>query len=149
MFVTLFGISMLVKPVQLSKATDPMLVTLLGISILVKLLQPENADEPMLVTLLGISILVKPVQSRNAYAPMFVTLLGISMLVKLLQPENAPRPMLVPPVIITFSKFVGTYDVPPKIYPKYVLIVPSNVAPTNGIVSLIKLGIAFKALSFI
>ena len=40
MFVTLSGISILVKPVHLRNAYAPMLVTLLGISMLVKLLQP-------------------------------------------------------------------------------------------------------------
>ena len=43
MLVTLFGIVMLVKPVQLSNAESPMLVTLLGISMLAKLLQSRNA----------------------------------------------------------------------------------------------------------
>ena len=33
---------------------------------LVKPVQPSNASEPMLVTLSGIVILVKPVQPRNA-----------------------------------------------------------------------------------
>ena len=42
---------MLVKPLQLWKAEEPMLVTLSGIMILVKLMQPEKAGEPMLVTL--------------------------------------------------------------------------------------------------
>ena len=40
----------------------PMLVTLFGISMLVKPEQPEKAQAPMLVTLFGIVILVKPVQ---------------------------------------------------------------------------------------
>ena len=40
MLVTLFGIVILVKPVQLQNAASPMLVTLSGIVILVKPLQP-------------------------------------------------------------------------------------------------------------
>ena len=40
-----------------------MFVTLSGIAILVKLLQLEKADSPMLVTLLGITILVILLQS--------------------------------------------------------------------------------------
>ena len=43
-----------------------MLVTLSGITILVKLVQIENAKLPMLVTPSGITILVKPVQLENA-----------------------------------------------------------------------------------
>ena len=39
MLVTLFGIVILVKLLQLQKAFSPMLVTLFGITILVKLLQ--------------------------------------------------------------------------------------------------------------
>ena len=39
-----------------------MLVTLLGIVMLVKLLQLENVYSPMLVTLLGIVMLVKLLQ---------------------------------------------------------------------------------------
>ena len=41
MLVTLLGISMEVKPMQLEKALFPMLVTLLGISIEVRSEQPE------------------------------------------------------------------------------------------------------------
>ena len=40
MLVTLSGMVMLVKPVQFSKAEDPMLVTLSGMVMLLKLLQP-------------------------------------------------------------------------------------------------------------
>ena len=43
MFVTLSGIVMLVKLLQLRKAPERMVVTPSGIVILVKLLQPENA----------------------------------------------------------------------------------------------------------
>ena len=58
MFFTLFGIVMLVRPVQLSNAYCPMLVTLSGIVILVKLEQPAKAALSILVTLLGIEKLV-------------------------------------------------------------------------------------------
>ena len=57
----LFGIVILVKPVQLLNEL-PMLITLSGIVTLVKLVQPENAELPMLVTLSGIVILLKLVQ---------------------------------------------------------------------------------------
>ena len=43
MLVTLFGISIEVKPLQLLKAYSPMLVTLLGMATEVKPLQPEKA----------------------------------------------------------------------------------------------------------
>ena len=43
-----------------------MLVTLFGIDILVNPLQSENALSPMLVTLIGIDILVNPLQEQNA-----------------------------------------------------------------------------------
>ena len=43
MLVTLSGIVMLVRPVQLSKALFPMLVTLAGIVMLVRLVQPPKA----------------------------------------------------------------------------------------------------------
>ena len=39
-----------------------MLVTLFGMVMLVKPLQPESAEYPMLVTLFGIVMLVKPLQ---------------------------------------------------------------------------------------
>ncbi len=61
-----------------------MFVTLLGISILVRPEQPINAPHSMLVTLLGISMLVSPEQSANAPHPMLVTLLGITVF---LQPK--------------------------------------------------------------
>ena len=43
MLVTLFGIVMLVKPVQPENALYPMLVTLFGIVTRVKAIQLENA----------------------------------------------------------------------------------------------------------
>ena len=56
MLVTLSGIVMLVKLVQLENAESPMLVTRSEIVMLVKLLQSENADSPMLVTPSSITI---------------------------------------------------------------------------------------------
>ena len=50
MLVTLLGIVMLVRPVQLWKAPIPMLVTLLGIVMLARLSHQKNASSPMLVT---------------------------------------------------------------------------------------------------
>ena len=44
-------------------ASSPMLVTLFGMVMLVKPVQSENALAPMLLTPSGISILVKPVHS--------------------------------------------------------------------------------------
>ena len=43
-----------------------MLVTLFGIVMLVRPVQPENASPHILVTLFGIVTLVKPVQWPNA-----------------------------------------------------------------------------------
>ena len=51
MLVTLSGMVMLVRLVQLN-ASCPMLVTPLAIVTLVRLVQSENASAPMLVTLL-------------------------------------------------------------------------------------------------
>ena len=49
-FVTLFGIVTLVRPLQYENARSSMLVTLSGIVTLVRPLQPENALFPMIVT---------------------------------------------------------------------------------------------------
>ena len=52
--------------------------------------------------------------------------------------------MLLPPVITTVVNDKGIYalfiecDVDPNIYPKCIFSVPSLVAPTNGIVMLVK-----------
>ena len=43
-----------------------MLVTLVGIKMLVRLVQVQNALSPMLVTLVGIVTLVRLVQWKNA-----------------------------------------------------------------------------------
>jgi len=72
MLVTLSGMIMLVKPVQLKNAELLMLVTLFGMVTLVKSLQPRNADPPMLVTLLPMVTLVKLVQFLNASLPIEV-----------------------------------------------------------------------------
>ena len=53
---------MLVMFPQFIKAKSPILVTLLGIIIFFKLLQLENAEKSMLVTLSGIIISFKTVQ---------------------------------------------------------------------------------------
>ena len=50
---------MLVKDLQFSKATAPILVTLFGISMLSKFWHSAKAAYPMIVTLLGIVTLVK------------------------------------------------------------------------------------------
>ena len=85
MLVTLSGIVMLVKLLQLANAYAPMLVTLSGIVMLVKLLQPLKVELPILVTLSGIVMLVKLLQLAKAELPMLVTLSGIAILVRLLQ----------------------------------------------------------------
>ena len=46
-----------------------MLVTLSGMMMLVRLLQLWNAPSPMLVTLLGMVTLVRQLQDRNAISP--------------------------------------------------------------------------------
>ena len=74
-----------VKEVQPSNAPPPILVTLWGISILVRPLQPRNAELSIFFTLLGISMLERPLQPSNVLLPMFVTLLGILILERPLQ----------------------------------------------------------------
>ena len=58
------------------------------------------------------------------------------ILVKLLQSSNALERILLPPVIITV--FSDTGNELPKIYLKFVFVVPFNILPTNGIVMLVK-----------
>ena len=55
MLITLSGIAMLVKPLQLENAESPMLVTLSGIVMLVKLLQAQNAEPLINLVPLAIS----------------------------------------------------------------------------------------------
>ena len=88
-----------------------MLVTLFGIVMLVNPLQPWNAQSPMLVTLFGMVMLGSPSQSENAELPMLVTLFGMVMLVSSVQSQNAPAPMLVTPDSITtvFIEFLYEY----------------------------------------
>ena len=77
MYVTLFGIVILLRLEQSLNASSPMLVTLLGIVMLLSPSQPSNALYPILFTLFGIVMLVSPVHPLNALLPMLVTLLGI------------------------------------------------------------------------
>ena len=67
----------LVKPLQPSKADQPIIVTLEGMVKLVKPLQPEKADRSIEVTLEGITKLVKPLQPSKADQPILVTLEGM------------------------------------------------------------------------
>ena len=60
MLVTLWGIDIEVRPLQLLNAYLPMLVTLSGIVIVVKLAQSSNASCPMAVTVDGITVLLQP-----------------------------------------------------------------------------------------
>ena len=63
--------------------------------MLVRLLQLRKASSPMLVTLSGIVMVVSALQYQKANNPILVTLSGIVMLVRLLQPKKALSPMLV------------------------------------------------------
>ena len=60
MLVTLEGMVMLVRPVQLENADLPMVVTLSGMVMLVRPKQPSNELLPMLVTFDGISVFLQP-----------------------------------------------------------------------------------------
>ena len=63
---------------QLLKAPRPIEVTLFGIFIVVKPVQAEKAFLPIEVTLLGIVTEVRPVKLMKAPSPMEVTLFGIN-----------------------------------------------------------------------
>ena len=77
MLTRLLGRVRLNKAEQFIKACLPILVTLSGISMSVRLVQLLNASEGMLVIPSGSSILVKLLQSENAYGLMSVTLFPI------------------------------------------------------------------------
>lgn len=77
MYVTLFGITIFFKEVQLSKAQQPIDVTLLGIYIFSKE-HPLKALSPIDVTLLEISILTKEWQYSKAFSPITSTPSGIT-----------------------------------------------------------------------
>ena len=110
MFVTLSGIVTLVSPRQPENEYCPMLVTLSGIAMLAKLVQLLNAPGPISVTPskmvtavidwyaagntedrlsaqthCGTVISRSPLQPENAEEPMFVTLFWIVTLVRLVQ----------------------------------------------------------------
>lgn len=82
-FVLPLATTMLVNPLQPSKADLPIEVTELGMVILDRLLQSSNADSPIEVTELGILMLVRLLQSSNADPPKEVTELGILMVDRL------------------------------------------------------------------
>lgn len=67
-----------------------MYVTLSGITILVKLEHPPNVVSSILWSPSGRIISVNELQSLNASAPMLLTLFGIVMFVNLLQPQKTP-----------------------------------------------------------
>ena len=74
MLVTLFGIVMLVSPVQPENAELPMLVTLPGIVMLVSLLQFANAEGPMLVSFGNSCSVRNDGHEENACSPILVIL---------------------------------------------------------------------------
>ena len=82
-----------------------MLVTLLGMVMLVKPVQLKNANSSMLVTLFGMVMLVKPVQLKNAESPMLVTSFGI-----ITSPEQVVPSIKIPFTItrgLSFCLFVN------------------------------------------
>ena len=83
MLVTPLMIVALVRPLQSTNASAPMLVMLPGIVMLARLEQYWKAPSPMLETPLLIVTLVKLAQLENASAPRLVTPPGIVMLLKL------------------------------------------------------------------
>ena len=90
MFVTLFGIVTLVKPLQPENAELLMFVTPSSITTFVILFDdPNTLLKPCLRTQSEIVTLIRPLQSENADHLMFVTLFGIVTLVRSLQSENA------------------------------------------------------------
>ena len=112
MLVTLFGMEMIVNPLQPEKAIFSMLVTLFGIVKFANPSQPEKADSPMVVTLLGITVFLHPAinvleaVSTMALHPLRESylLLPFSTCIETspLQLLKAPLPMLVTPLgIIT------------------------------------------------
>ena len=74
MLVTLFGMVMLVSPLQPEKAESPMLVTLSGISMFVSLLQFANAEGPMLVSFGNFCRVRNDGQEEKAFFPILVML---------------------------------------------------------------------------
>ena len=84
-----------------------MLVTLSGIDILVRLVQLWKAARPMLITPLPIVILVSLVQLEKAPSPIFVTLSGIVTLVSSYQPEKALVAMPSVPSFNTIEVLLG------------------------------------------
>lgn len=65
-----------------------MIVTLSGISIFARLVQLPNAPPPINVTLFGIFTLLRFEQQANASTPMLVTLSGIIILLRFVQPKK-------------------------------------------------------------
>ena len=86
MLVTLFGMLMLVKPVQLKNAEPPMFVTPSGIVTSPEQVLP-SIKIPFTITseLFSCRLFLNQSVPENADPPMLVTLLGISMLANFLQ----------------------------------------------------------------
>jgi len=72
MLVTLSGMVMEVRLMQLAKALYPMLVMLSGMLIAVRLVQPQNASALILVTVSGIMTFSSPSLAKNAFSPIVV-----------------------------------------------------------------------------
>ena len=71
--VFLLATEMEAKPLQLSKASLPILVTLPGMVRDVRPVQPEKDFSPILVTLFGMETEFRPVQSAKAESSMLMT----------------------------------------------------------------------------
>lgn len=80
-YVTLFGILMLVSDLHHEKAMFPMFVILFGILMLVRDSHHEKASFPIFVTLLGILMLLSDLHFQKARSPIFVTPSGMMQFV--------------------------------------------------------------------
>ena len=93
--VTVDGITIEVKLLQVAKVLALSVVIVFGILTDVIIEQPLNADAPILVTEFEILADFSFEQFVNADAPMLVTESGIITLDNAVQPLNADAPMLV------------------------------------------------------
>ena len=84
---TLSGISTLIKPSQLLKASSSIIVTLFGILILVNFVQFWKSRWLIVFIFEGSFTVARDLHSENACALIDVTLSGITTLTKLAQPH--------------------------------------------------------------
>ena len=118
---------------QSIKASPPMVLTLAGMVMLSRALQLKKACSPMLASLFPRVTFLSPGQSKKALLPMAVTLSGMVMLVMPVRPKAANIMSVTPlPMVTLVSPLQSPKALTPMILTLSGMVTAVICVPTNA-----------------